>query len=694
MKSSQTIVVRNIARVDPVLQLVKELGRANKQTLGFFPDGAFDEHAAKGLIIVALAADERLAGYSIYRITRSLSAAIVHLCIHSDFRGTGITHALLNFLERETAHLRGVGLWCRNDFPAHNIWPRFGFVARSERTGKRKSGSDLTYWWKDHGIPDLLTSIANEKCGPKLAAVVDANVFFDLVDGADSDSTGLNLGWLRDEVDLQICPEMFNEISRDVDKSRREQRRIFANKFGEVSASNDDVQRVRALLVSAIPTRETVRDRSDILHLAQAVAGGAKAFVTRDDHLFNYADEVYEKTLVSVVRPADIVTRIDALLREQFYQRDRLAGTSLTAARENVIDEDLLASLFQADKQGERKNAFLTRLRKLRADPQNAGYLVVHDPDRNPIGILGYQRSAVGNTAVTTLRAKAGPLAISLMRYLVISLLIEVENTSASMTITDPYAASDVAEQLAGFGFVKTASGLAKLLVSGTLTLADVLDSLKSRLGTHAEVDDLISGSIRLITGFDIENKTEPLLTLERALWPLEIRDLEVPAYIIPIKPMYAQHLFDVGIAKADLFGANIDLALNQESVYYRSPKNSRGLASPARLLWYVSTNARIPGSGHIRAHSKLDEVDIGTAKTIFRKFRRLGIFGYKEVLEIAAKDSTAQVMAMRFSCSRMLERPIPWIEIKSMLHQHDVKSILISPTRIPTDLYFKLRGL
>ena len=48
------------------LPKVKQLGKKNAPTLGFMPEGGFDDHAKKGCIIIAHNDDE-LCGYLMYR---------------------------------------------------------------------------------------------------------------------------------------------------------------------------------------------------------------------------------------------------------------------------------------------------------------------------------------------------------------------------------------------------------------------------------------------------------------------------------------------------------------------------------------------------------------------------------------------------------------------------------------------------
>ena len=88
---------------------------------------------------------------------------------------------------------------------------------------------------------------------------------------------------------------------------------------------------------------------------------------------------------------------------------------------------------------------------------------------------------------------------------------------------------------------------------------------------------------------------------IEHLLWPAKILGCDIPNYIVPIRPRWATHLFDSGLALGTLFGADTDLALNPESIYYRSARN--GLSrSFGRLIWYISRTGEFQverGFGH-----------------------------------------------------------------------------------------------
>src|SRR5690606_24678519 len=120
--------------------------------------------------------------------------------------------------------------------------------------------------------------------------------------------------------------------------------------------------------------------------------------------------------------------------------------------------------------------------------------------------------------------------------------------------------------------------------------------------------------------------------TLERHLSPLKINDFEIPTYVIPIKPVWAEQLFDdKSREKLPLFESEDKLLLNRENVYYRA--SSKGsLVAPARILWYVSQNATTKEKGQIKAASYVDEIFIDDAKKLFKQFKDLGIYKWKDI--------------------------------------------------------------
>src|SRR5215207_5720634 len=196
----------------PYLEAVKALGKANAATLGFLPEGAFNEYAARRNIIVAINPEGQCVGYCLFRISNQ-QAVIAHLCVNAPDRKRGIAKKLVNYLKDHTKHdLSGISLKCRRDYEASLVWPRFGFVARREFLGRGKDRKELTLWWFDHNNPTLFTETALENLRDKLCVALDANVFFDLIDDSrpgHEESGALLADWLPSNLELCLTDEIY-----------------------------------------------------------------------------------------------------------------------------------------------------------------------------------------------------------------------------------------------------------------------------------------------------------------------------------------------------------------------------------------------------------------------------------------------------------------------------------------------------
>ncbi|MBT7790747.1 MAG: hypothetical protein HN757_17955, partial [Calditrichaeota bacterium] len=68
------------------LESVIKLGDKNNSTLGFYPEGAYQESARKKKIIIA-PDSERVLGYLLWNLSVTMDiASIVHLCVDEDCR--------------------------------------------------------------------------------------------------------------------------------------------------------------------------------------------------------------------------------------------------------------------------------------------------------------------------------------------------------------------------------------------------------------------------------------------------------------------------------------------------------------------------------------------------------------------------------------------------------------------------------
>jgi hypothetical protein len=112
-------------------------------------------------------------------------------------------------------------------------------------------------------------------------------------------------------------------------------------------------------------------------------------------------------------------------------------------------------------------------------------------------------------------------------------------------------------------------------------------------------------------------------------------------------------------------------------------------LKAPARVLWYVSQDGKHEGAGAIRACSHIDEVVIGSAKPLFRQFRRLGAYDWKRLLQTAHGDHEKQLMAVRFRDTELLPSPVRWgATLRQVVPRH---ANFQSPVRITPAMFAAL---
>jgi predicted transcriptional regulator len=154
----------------------------------------------------------------------------------------------------------------------------------------------------------------------------------------------------------------------------------------------------------------------------------------------------------------------------------------------------------------------------------------------------------------------------------------------------------------------------------------------------------------------DGSHSPESAAVFERRRWPAKVIGAGLVTYMVSIEPSFAERLFEANLADATLFSRDPVLGLSREHVYYRAPGNSRNLAGPARILWYVKQKPGHP-VGHVRAVSHLVEVVRDRPRTLHKRYARLGVWSQQQVEE--AGQGTGEAMALRVTDTELLEHPL-----------------------------------
>ncbi len=692
------MTLKIIKQDDPTLKQVIALWRANSATLGFFPEGAFQEYASKEQIIGAINKDGQCVAYLLYR-TSGERAFIVHLCVHGKARGKGIARDLLAKLSEETKDLDGICLWCRRDYAASAIWQELGFVALAEKPGKNTEGKELTFWRRDNERPGLFSSPTTGSSTARLRAAIDASVFFDLVSEdtpRDRESLSLRADWISPSLELCITDEIFNEVNRRQITSERKRSRELARSYEILSPPASSWEAMESTIRRLYPRSISTQDKSDIRHLAKALASDIQVFITRDGPLLRKGERLYKEFGLTVTRPSDIVIRLDELRRETAYQPARFGRTLFQAGPIRAGEASELTKHFQCPNLGEGQAQFQEYLGQALAYPDKFECILIRDPDQNPLALIAYRRETHETLEIPLLRIRQGQLASTLARNLAfIFLSLGAREARPRIHITEPFLSETICDALKEEHFFKTTTGWIKIAlpfvgnshellkkIQPFIDLDVLATSFHSHLAQTVQANIFGAASIRLAE------------QLERAFWPAKISDLEIPNYIIPIQPRWAQELFDEGLAGQTLFGARPELGLNREGVYYRSRKSSGGLSGPSRILWYVSSNKKYQGSMQVRACSYVDNVVVDKAKTLFRQYRRFGVYEWKDISKLSVGDAASEIMAVLFSDTELFSRPLSWECVQRILREEGTPSQIQSPHRISSKTFFRIYRL
>ena len=657
-----------------------ELGDNNSKTLGFLPQAAFEKYAQQNQLIGAFSKDtNELFGYLLYRVSYN-KVTIVHLCIDEKKRNNNTASKLVDYLKKNTTQYDGIKLSCRNDYGIDKVWEKFNFVPIIEKTGRGKKGLPLTIWWFPHYQDNLLTQISEYELNNKIVAVIDMNIFLDLKDDREQESLALKSDWLLSEAILYYTREIHNEINKAKTAELKKSSRKLLKYFKELPFKDEkEFSKIHEELKEKFPLKHK-NDKSDLKHIAYSITGGAEFFITRDSIIISN-NEYFKKYNLTIYRPSEFITHLDENIQVSKYKPQTLIGTNISSTRVNTDNIGTYIDTFL--KPTERKSHFQKIIRESLSFP-NKFELVTISKDDNLLAFLIFDRTSDNKLSIPIFRFLNSDLKITLSKHLLFkAILTSINEKRTFIEIKEKYLDNDIISNIQEARFVEIDNAWHKINLNGALDLNGINQKIKDEPFTKKVIKKID----QIFEDIDDEQKYFKKYHYERYLSPIKIKDLEIPNYIVPIKPHWAEQLFnDKSKEKLALFEPKYEILLNQENVYYRS-SSPRILNSPARLLWYVSENKSTNEKGSIIATSYVDEVFIDQPKKLFKQFQKLGVYEWKHIAKTAGDKD--KIMAFVFSDTELFKNPI---SLKNICTQFDVlenkKFMLIAPRKIKNETY------
>ncbi|MDE0156902.1 MAG: GNAT family N-acetyltransferase [Gammaproteobacteria bacterium] len=665
-----TISIRKLTIAD--LNAVDELMKRHSRTLGFLPREALRNYLEKENTFGAKTNDGKLIGY-LLQAAHPDYFRIAQLCVAEEFNRKGIARQLIDELKNSATTQKDIRLRCRNDFPAHEMWPRLGFTAIDEQPGRSKDRLLLTLWRLTLAPDDQLGLFQAKTSDESLDVVIDAQIFFDF-DEADSDksrpSKALLSDFLVDDLRILRTDELLNEIAREKDSEQRKKSRKKAHEFQRIEYDPKQAEHFAGILETLLPSNNPSQE-SDIKQLAQTAASEVKIFVTRDQKLLKKSEELADRISLQVVSPTELIIRLHELSEQQSYAPTRIFGFELRWQR--ISSEEVANFPYSVFlNQGERQGVFREKLGALLAKPDHHETECLQSKDRN-VAIRALTRETNKALNVPMLRMAQSIDDPQLFRRFAIADTIAnaVEDNLDVVKIDPSTITPGLEADLLEMGFVKCNDNFVRFCFSRSLTRTEVLSEIQE-----------------LFPALALRYQNMPDQELQRHCSPLDLKEAEQNHFLIPIRSGYAKSLFDRRQAAIDMFVQNPGVLLRWDNVYYRAKSNQHMLRAPARILWYESGTE----AGQIVAVSCLDAVEIDTAKNLFRKFKKFGVLEWRDVFDICEGDPFKEIMVLKFSHTFLFRGPVSLNMMRTVSAKYGAADLVPqSPRKLSTEIFLEL---
>jgi len=675
------------AKIDHLEPIYKIWG-LNRATLGLMPKDAFKECIVKKWILVA-EIDGQIVGYLQFRYTnRNQTLSIVHLCIDVSSRGQGIAEKLLDKLvEGYKTKARGIKLNCRSDYKsAIAFWERYNFQPKGKLPSRGNNPNvHLVVWWYSFGQEDLFSVQTNNK----IKAVLDFNIIAKLMEMPISDQirdeiVQLQSDWLVSEVEYYQTSETTSEIFRDNNISRRERSQAYLKNFPELNIDKPSIKNTESELLEIYPG-SSKNDRSDRRQISESILSGFPYFVTLDEGIVKQSKEIFARYQLKIVTPSTLISEIDLSINAEDYYPSKLSGNSFSVSKLKPDEKEDVTNTFLSTGFGEKKLTLRSTIDDLIAKP--TGCVKVVKESNQVVALFAYLEED-NIFHVLLIRTKQYSLRQTIFIQNLNDLLkLAIQKGKQFIKVTDQFLTDVEKEILLETGFFHQKDFFIRGIKTGIIDR----DHLESELKIITnEIPDLLSLVSAVNSGSALD-----ALALERLLWPLKITGIDIPCFIVPIKPFYAKELFDTKAAKAELFGVQPSLIWSKENVYYRNI-NPNVEKSPARIMWYASADNNSTRQKSIVSSSYLNEIVIGPAKDVYKKHEKFGIYSWnRDIIKLAKDIPTKPIKVLRFSDSESFHTPISLVKAKKILKKYNESdNNFQSPLLIKSSTFMELYAL
>jgi GNAT superfamily N-acetyltransferase/predicted nucleic acid-binding protein len=302
------------AEVAPFVSEVQKNADSEKDALGFLPASVYDNGAHEGNLYVAVCEENNSIIYAGHLLFRCVfpHARIVQLFVVPRFRGQKVGQKLLRALVDLTEKLSYLHILAgvAADLPANQFYEKMGFVISRTRPGGGSRNRIINIRVKHLDTLDLFKMTTEDAQGLGLVDrlanrqavyVIDLNVFWDVVKHRPRSEHGNDIvgAAFHRLINLVITREFVRELQRSSTDPSNDPALEFALQLPILSdpeplVVQTIIDKIAPLVFTAKYASGTmsVRDRSDLVHLAIAIHHSANAFVTSEKAILQASDSI------------------------------------------------------------------------------------------------------------------------------------------------------------------------------------------------------------------------------------------------------------------------------------------------------------------------------------------------------------------------------------------------------------------
>jgi predicted nucleic acid-binding protein/GNAT superfamily N-acetyltransferase len=335
--SIRLLIRRDFADISPLLDTIRAQADSERRSLGFLPEAAYAEAARQRKLILLVSDDRGEISYVGHLLFGGIfpTLRVRQIVITPKLRRLKHASTLLRSLvsqgEKE-GYLNIVANVASDLSEANAFYERNGFVSSRLKAGGKTRNRTINVRILQLETPSLITYMVGgappepAELLPKKRSLdipiygIDLNVFFDAVRNRSRsrDAGTIFRAALSHQIRIAVSQEFVSELQRTSNNPTNDPILSFAKRLPTLpSQEKSTIDNLVAPIAKIVfPERSEQQrlkrtDKSDVMHLAHAVASSASGYITSDEKVLNARDALMADFGLDVIGLSEFVDLLE-----------------------------------------------------------------------------------------------------------------------------------------------------------------------------------------------------------------------------------------------------------------------------------------------------------------------------------------------------------------------------------------------